>query len=208
MVKVNAPAMSLDASGSLGGAMVFSKWKGRNYVRSLVKPANPKSALQVAMRSMWKFTSQDWKNISSNDQADWNDLAEQGVYSPFNAYMSVNQDRWRNFLAPSQVYPVTASGSVGSFGSPSATAGVRQIEYEVSLNTVNSNWGLVIFRNTSTSPSAVLSEVIAVVLANTATTIKYVDTPLDPGTYFYDAVSFSTDGNYGSQLGAVNATVS
>ena len=75
MVKVNAPMMSLDASGSLGKALVFSKWKGRNYVRTLVRPSNPKSVLQVAIRSMMKFLAQAWKDMTAPEQTAWDLLA-------------------------------------------------------------------------------------------------------------------------------------
>ena len=41
MVKVYGPMMSLDATGTIGKTATFSKWKGRNYVRQRVVPANP-----------------------------------------------------------------------------------------------------------------------------------------------------------------------
>jgi len=52
MAKVSGPLMSMDASGKLADAVVFSKWKGRNYVRQWLKPANPMSADQGDNRIM------------------------------------------------------------------------------------------------------------------------------------------------------------
>lgn len=52
MAKVTGPLMSMDASGKLGDAIVFSKWKGQNYVRQFVIPANPQSALQGDTRQI------------------------------------------------------------------------------------------------------------------------------------------------------------
>lgn len=52
MAKVSGPLMSLDASGKVGGTVVFSKWKGRNYVRQLVTPANPDTSGQKGVRSI------------------------------------------------------------------------------------------------------------------------------------------------------------
>lgn len=43
--------MSLDASGTVGGTAVFSKWKGRNYVRLRVTPQNPKTDNQASSRT-------------------------------------------------------------------------------------------------------------------------------------------------------------
>ena len=50
MAKVTGPLMSLDASGTVGNTAVFSKWKGRNYVRLRVIPKNMRSADQQLTR--------------------------------------------------------------------------------------------------------------------------------------------------------------
>lgn len=51
MAKVSGPLFSMEASGSYGGAIVFAKWKGRQYSRQLVIPANPNSADQETARN-------------------------------------------------------------------------------------------------------------------------------------------------------------
>ncbi len=51
MARVTGPLMSMDASGKFGGALVFSKWKGRNTVRQLVIPANPQTSTQQDSRN-------------------------------------------------------------------------------------------------------------------------------------------------------------
>lgn len=50
MARVTGPLMSLDASGTVGNTAVFSKWKGRNYVRVRVVPMNLRSADQQLTR--------------------------------------------------------------------------------------------------------------------------------------------------------------
>ena len=52
MAKVTGPLMSLSASGSVANTLVFSIWKGRPYVRELVKPSNPQTEAQAAVRSI------------------------------------------------------------------------------------------------------------------------------------------------------------
>ncbi len=71
MALVKAPLFGLDASGALGGSIVFSKWRGRNYVRILTIPANPRSGLQVGMREVFKYITQAWAAIGSTLQAEW-----------------------------------------------------------------------------------------------------------------------------------------
>lgn len=52
--------MSLDARGQVGKAIVFSIWKGVNYVRRYIVPANPNSADQQKIRELITEASQAW----------------------------------------------------------------------------------------------------------------------------------------------------
>lgn len=71
MAKVTGPLMSMDASGTLGGAIVFSKWKGIPVVRQWVKPANPNTAGQQAVRAVFQKATQLYKALSGADVAAW-----------------------------------------------------------------------------------------------------------------------------------------
>lgn len=62
MARVVGPLMSLDASGSIAGAMTFSRWKGRNYVRQRVIPTYSNTALQAKIRQLIKDASLAWKS--------------------------------------------------------------------------------------------------------------------------------------------------
>lgn len=50
MAKVSAPFLSLDASGTVASTLTASKWKGRNYMRLRIVPANPQSPNQQLTR--------------------------------------------------------------------------------------------------------------------------------------------------------------
>lgn len=52
MAKVSAPFLSLDASGTVAGTLTASKWKGRNYMRLRIVPANPQSPDQQVTRGI------------------------------------------------------------------------------------------------------------------------------------------------------------
>ncbi|GAI00952.1 unnamed protein product [marine sediment metagenome] len=45
-------------SGQAGKAGVFAKWKGRQYRRKYVIPANPKTTMQIAVRN--SFTNEPY----------------------------------------------------------------------------------------------------------------------------------------------------
>lgn len=51
MAKVTGPLMSLEASGTIGNALTFSRWVGRPYVRRYTVPSNPQTWDQEAHRN-------------------------------------------------------------------------------------------------------------------------------------------------------------
>ncbi len=208
MALVTAPLLSLDASGKVGDALVFSKWKGRNYVRALVRPSNPKSGGQVGMRSMFKFLSQEWAGIGASPKATWEALAEAAAVAPFNSFMSKNLFANRNFLAPSEGYPLDPTGTVDAIATFTATAGERQIS--IVLNSVTPSteaWGWLLYRSLSSGFTPAFDNLIAVIAANAVANVTFVDTPLEADTYYYDAKPFSATGFIGSLDGEINAVV-
>jgi len=194
MVKVNAPAMSLDASGSLAGAIVFSKWKGRNYVRSLVRPSNPKSVLQVAVRAMMKFLAQNWVNVAGNEKTTWDTLAKATSISAFNAYVSENMTNWRQHLAPSMVTPATRVGTLATVTAFTATGGYRQAALALTVTVGGTNWGAILHRTLTDVAPLTLATVIGVLYACDANIHNYTDTAVAPGTYYYWYHLFTTRG--------------
>ena len=206
MVKVSAPALSIDASGTLANSMVFSKWKGRNYVRSHVMPSQPRTGSQVGVRAMFKFLSKHWTNVATVDRATWDALAKAASTSPFNQYMKANQARWRNFLAPSEAHPAAEASTAPSAPTGVATAGVRQISLALTHGANAANFGMMIFRGTA-APTPAFSNCVQVVAVNGAGDATWVDTPLEPGTYHYKAIGFMKDGKIGTASADIQGTV-
>jgi len=147
MVKVYGPMFSMDASGTIAKTATFSKWKGRNYVRQCVVPANPKSALQVSVRAMMRFLSQAWVGVGSTPQGSWDDRAAALNVSPFNAYIQQNLQRWREFQAPSQTDPAAETGTEPVATLDSATGGPSYMDVEFTITTLNDVWGAILFRS-------------------------------------------------------------
>lgn len=207
MARATAPLFGFDASGKIGGALVFAKWKGRPYVRRLVIPKNPKSVKQVSVRSMMKFLSQKWAAIATADQDTWDVRADQNIISAFNAYVKVNQGRWKSFLAPGQTDPVGATGTPAVLGAVTSVGGVLLATVSVPVTTANDGWGCMIFRSTTTGFTTGFDNLVAIVLADAVATQVFVDTPLLAGTYFYNYREFTDDGLLGPEDGETSATV-
>jgi len=76
MAKLTGPLMSMDATGQFDGTIVFSKWKGRNTVRQLVPPSNPRTVGQEDARNRTRVTGavQKWINATNTKHAGATDL--------------------------------------------------------------------------------------------------------------------------------------
>ncbi len=208
MARVNGPLMSMSASGALAGSIVFSNWKGRPYVRQLVRPANPKSGGQVSMRAILKFLSQQWVDIPPADQSSWEDLADADVVSYFNAYMKKNLGRNRDFLAPSHNSAIEQVLVIDPITDFTATPAVRSITIEITAtNIVGANWGHLLYRGLESEFVPSFTNLIAIVPHTTPDPAVWVDSPLEPDTYYYNAKPFTIDAVIGDLKGEIFAEV-
>lgn len=207
MARVQGPLFSLGASGKLAGAVVYATWKGRAYVRELVKPANPKSDKQLSVRAMLRFLSQEWAGIGDTAQVSWTDLAAADVISTFNAYIKKNLLRWRNFIGIGQDADPAAGDTGPSNGVAAAAGGVRMATITMPVTTENDAWGLAIFRKTASAVTPAFDNLVAVKPYDGTNDIVFVDTPLDPETYHYDFYSITKDALFTDETDPVNAVV-
>jgi hypothetical protein len=206
MVKLAGPMFSMDASGTLGKTLVYSKWKGRPYGRRHVVPANPKSVLQVSVRAMMRFLSQAWEDIGSTPKGTWDALAAAQNISPFNAYIQENLQRWREFQPPAQTYPAPETGTPPTATLDSAVGGPSYIDVTMEITVAADAWGVILFRSPTGTFDTSRSNAIRVLPFATVDTFVYTDPGLDAGTYYYDARFFTTEGVLGDEEGEVNGT--
>jgi hypothetical protein len=207
MTKVNGPAMSLDASGSIAGVMTFAKWKGRNYVRQLVRPSNPKTASQLGMRAMMRFLSQAWRDIGASPQASWDELAAQSNVSPFNAFVGFNQRRWRSFALPAQTYPIGTPTDGVAISSSDVTGGQRNVEITATLASTTGVWGIFIFRDTAEITVLNWNKVVWIAATPEDTSFLFTDGPLPAGTYHYRLALMMITNNAGTATADDTAVV-
>jgi len=194
MAKATGPLMSMAASGKLGGAIVFGSWKGRPTVRRLVTPSNPKSAGQIGIRQMFRFIGQAWASLSTADQTTYSAIADSKAISGFNAFTGQNQNRWKGFKAPSKAYPAAEAGTPGTASAINVTAGIGEVTVDVTLSSAADNWGLMIFRSTSTGFATGRSNLVGVITVEDTNQHDFIDSPLVAGTYYYIPRLFTVDG--------------
>jgi hypothetical protein len=207
MALVQGPLMSMEASGTVGNTLTFAKWKGRPYVRNRVVPANPKSSGQLGIRAMLKFLGAAWTALSAPDRASYNADAAANSISAFNAYIAYNMARWRDALLPSQTKPAELAHSGSSVTGMTLTGGAGSVNVAITLATASNQWGVIIFRDSSTITALNRSKAVHVIPVSGQTSLSYLDTDLEAGTYHYRAAALTDDGVQGTAIADATAVV-
>lgn len=195
MVKLGGPAMSLDASGTIGGILTFSKWKGRAYVRTRVIPSNPKSDAQSAVRACMKFLAQNWAGLATPNKLSWDPMAEANKYSAFNGFSSLNLRNWRDFLYPGKSASMLRTVAAAAVTGTVATAAGRYANSVVTLGAGASQWGLAVFMSTQTGFTPNWNNLRLMVAAAPGGDTTINIGPLAADTYYLRYATFSADGN-------------
>ena len=207
MVLVNGPMFSLGASGTIGNTLVFSIWKGRAYVRQRVIPTNPQSASQTGMRSMFSFLAKQWVNLSTADQDTFNADAESKSISPFNSYMALNMDRWKNYLPPSQTFVPAEASTPLTITTMNLTGGEAYVNVELTPSGGTDIWGFEVYRDLAEITDPNNSNAVYVMEADGANMCEFNDTGLAPNTYHYRAAVINVDGIRGTAIADATAVV-
>lgn len=194
MVKLAGPAMSLDASGTIGGVLTFSKWKGRPYVRTRVIPSNPKTAPQLAVRAVMKFLSQNWAGLAPTPKLSWDTAADAQKVSAFNAFSSANLKNWRDSLFPGQTNTLLRATAAGTISATTPITAGRYAKSTVTVGAAAGQWGLAVYMDPVTGFSPNWNNLrMMVPAAASGDTIVNIG-PLASGVYYLRYKTFSVDG--------------
>lgn len=205
MASAQAPLFGLDASGSIGGAITFSKWKGRNVVRIKSTPSNPRSAAQTSTRAMMSFLGNIWASLSPTEKAAWQTLADADRVSPFNAFVKYNMKRWTQFTTPYDM-PTPTAGAVPVMGALTVTGGVGQISVSQVITTPNQIWGMLVAVSTSNAFTPAKTD-IWMVPKYSSSPVTCVVTNLVAGTYYVRTAGFDQEGELSAFVAQQTATV-
>lgn len=93
MAKHKSLLFGRKATGSIGGNICFTTWKGIGIAKEKPEPANPQTVAQMAIRNAFTANVDEWHNLERtvDDGAAYNVLAgrESRPMSGFNIYMSI-----------------------------------------------------------------------------------------------------------------------
>jgi len=99
-------------SGQAGKAGVFAKWKGRQYRRKYVIPANPKTTMQQWIRNAFTAAVTKWHTYCSLQRLCFSYHATGLVMSGFNLLVS----RWQKATAEAQDLPLDPKKGIKQIG--------------------------------------------------------------------------------------------
>lgn len=87
MARITFSPLIVEASGKVKDT-VFSRWKGRAYIRARVTPANPQSSAQTAVRNSLARCVTLWQSFQTVAKTAWGLYATPYSISGYNAFMS------------------------------------------------------------------------------------------------------------------------
>lgn len=90
MAKVTAPLLSMGARGQIGGSMVLAKWRGIDYARQYVKPANPQTEAQQANRKRFALLREMHKLAPGTLRDPWDAFAKGRPFTGVNKFVGEN----------------------------------------------------------------------------------------------------------------------
>jgi len=111
MARTVAPLLSWGASGKIADTQVYSKWKGRPYVRRYVIPANPDSPAQQLTRNTFRFLNNLYKYMPAGATGAWNLYADNSRITARNAWLKQNVGPLRTETDLTDILLSVAAGS-------------------------------------------------------------------------------------------------
>jgi hypothetical protein len=143
MAKTTAPLLSFGGSGQIAKTQVYSSWKGIQYARRYVIPANPNTANQQITRNVFKFTSALIKLATPGLSEVWTAFAKGKPLTSRNAFMSANIKALRGQSeSTDMVFSNGANGGLVAAGLACAVSG-KVITATITAPTLPDGWTIV-----------------------------------------------------------------
>lgn len=187
MAKPTGALLAFGASGQIAKTVVYASWRGRQYARRYLIPANPQSTEQTKTRSAFAWLQQVWKLSPTLFQDPWTLFASGQPFTNRNAFGSKNISVLRDAAdLAAFVFSPGAKGGVAPT-SIAITPGATQLSILINTPTPPTGWTL-----TSAIAAAIADQdpntgTLYTITAGEDTTSTYtvVLTSLTTGTLYY-----------------------
>jgi len=143
MAKTKGPLLSLGARGSIAKSQVYARWKGVDYARVHVDPANPRTVEQTSTRDVFSSLNAQWKFSPAEAQAPFAAAAQGKPVTDRNVFIQQNLSSMRD-VATMESY-IGSPGSRGGIPPLSlalASPGAGQINATLVTTAAPTDWTL------------------------------------------------------------------
>lgn len=193
MAKTQAGLLSLGTTGKFAGSMVFVQGKAGTVIRQHVTPTNPKSQGQTGVRAMMAWASQQWAELTTVEKATWKMAVAKAGESPFNAFVRVCMNQWKNGLGGQSQYPTIIEAAPAIPTTPTATVTGRQVTIAW-VDPAARVLGVAVHFDSAAITTPGPGNAVAV---EDDATQQSIIPALKPGTYHYRIRAFSAEGIFG-----------
>jgi len=185
MAKSKSPLFGIEASGALGDSVVFAKWRGVQYARRHVIPANPKTAEQMKTRTVFSFLNQLWLRAPVLLHEPWFAYASGRPLTDRNAFIKFNLPVLRDSNDLSSL--IGSPGVNGGFAlySLNASGGIGYITAEATPYELPPGWSIDYIAFVVVADQDPHEQFSGVIMAQSDTTVPYsaMFSSLSAGTY-------------------------
>ena len=129
-MKIKWGALVTDGRNKIGGH-VASKNRGGSYLRTKVTPSNPQTSYQTAVRSLFSYLSQAWRNLTFAQITSWNDAVSN--FSTTDIFGDTRNPTGKNLYQKLNTNLINANSSVIS--APPLPEGVPEVGQPTPTNT-------------------------------------------------------------------------
>lgn len=142
MAKVKNPLMGMEAAGAIGDSLVMAKWKGVQYARKYVIPANPRTTEQTKTRDVFTFLNQVFMGAPPVFREPWQAYVKGQALTDRNAFIKFNIPLLREEVDISTL--LVSPGVLGGYAIASfaAEGGTGQVTSSVEVPALPGGWSV------------------------------------------------------------------
>lgn len=200
MVKLKGPSLAQDAGGSLAGAVTFSKWKGRNYLKRKSIPKRIDSPAQARVAESLGWLSSQWTLLNAAFKDTWAPLAAKTRLPPQQAFLQHNCQRFHRGAAPSKLYPPSESFPYATIYSlpDDGRHNVRSLHRTLNVTVGLATWAFFIWYSNGTPQPWAPNTRLHIHAWNFSPTDHVAIPAIEPGVYQCKLQPFALDGHLAS----------
>jgi hypothetical protein len=140
MARTTAPLLSWSASGQVAQTQVYSRWKGRGYVRRYVIPSNPQTAGQTLTRNTFSWLNNFARYLPSGATGAWELYAANSQITMRNAIIKQNLPLLREETDLNNIIMSPAAGGGLVAAGIALTPGANQITAVLTAPDLPTDW--------------------------------------------------------------------